>query len=75
MSLITVTRSPRRPRVAELLEKSGAYAGQVTLQVDDEISLASYQGWAEYDLITVFSHSGVKCAGDDCGLDEQLAPG
>ena len=54
------------PRVAELLEKSGAYAGQVTLQVDDEISLASYQGWAEYDLITVFSHSGVKCAGNDC---------
>jgi hypothetical protein len=54
------------PRVAALLEKSEAYAGQVTLQVDNEISLASYQGWAEYDLITVFSHSGVKCAGNDC---------
>ena len=54
------------PRVAALLEKSEAYAGQVKLEVDDQIGLTSYQGWADYDLITVFSHSGVKCTGDDC---------
>lgn len=54
------------PRVAALLEKSEAYAGQVTFQADDAISLASYQGWTDYDLITVFSHSGLKCEGDRC---------
>lgn len=54
------------PRTAALLEGSPAYAGQVTLQVDDQLTLGSYQGWDQYDLITVFSHSGVKCAGEDC---------